>query len=197
MLIFQHIDMVYAYQSDVLPHYYTITFNGIPLERNSKGGTPYIRIDKPKEEPDPNKILVPLKGIRAQFHLEKFNEKNQTFCFKYLKPANINNKSVTLLYKFIWNLKTNKVYVCISWAPWPAEKNWRILKECTYFIPYGYYGYGLYNTGIKQIWVPIVPLAKILWGDKHYMKKNNMQLPTCLFFPKNNMLMIFTDELFY
>lgn len=184
-----------AYPSEVFPYYYNVCIDGHSLTHIKKGGIPYIRVDNPDEKPNPNKILVSIVDIVSVCNVEKFNEKDQTVQFQYWNYGNINNQMVTLLYKFAWNFKTCKVSFRISWAPWPSEKVWKVLKHSEYYIPYGYYGYGFNKTGEKQIWIPVVPFAELIWGKKRYIKEYNLQIPTYLFFPKRNTLMIFTGRL--
>lgn len=189
-------------QSDVLIGFYTVFIDGFPLEEITLGESPYIYTAFCGEVSYPDNIVVPLKTFlkslnRATDHagIDKFDEQNQIVDFHYEKL--IFKELKYCQYRFIWNLKTNDVSVKIYLALDLGRKKYQFVKEDSYRIGCGYYGYGHYHTGIKQIWVPIAPIARIIWGEKRciHINGSNLEIPTCLCFPDRDTLFIFTDYL--
>jgi hypothetical protein len=173
------------------------------MEKFQKGGSPYIRLNSPSEIHSEGKIVVPLRDLieyaaldrvnLGDAKIENFDEKNRIVTFRWERWGHLKGKTVDRRYKFTWNLKSGKVFIGMYWSPFD-EKKWRLLRNLSLTIPYGYYGYGWRGAGDKKlIWVPIVPLAKILWGEKRWLPLQKLEIPTCLHFP--NKLMIFTSEL--
>jgi len=173
----------------ILPKY-TIIIDGKEMEK-SEDAIPYIRREKNDKYGKP---VVPLDTFFASIThsgmhpgIDKFDKEKQTVYFHY----NLMLQNKFRIIKIIWNLKTDNVSVKIYKSTLNQDKT-TLITQYTKTVTHGYYGAG-WNCKKNYIWVPVIDLAKILFGEQR--KEREQVFPTCIDFYNSNTVMIFTDAI--